>query len=204
MIQTGDEDAARAKREVPEPKEALELLKWHLGRNDQRRVSTANRASVVLSAAAILLAGIALILSRLLAGPDARLSAPLAGVFGSVLLASLTLVIISLIRASGVLVTVRASRETFAGAQRLPSALLFNDTDTVSQLATFDDFRAAVDTQDYEAILEAAKVELWIGLLQHRHRYLRLRQAVRALRWAAIAFLVSAVGIVIAVLVSWP
>jgi hypothetical protein len=180
----------------------LELLKWHLGRNDQRRVSTANRASVVLSAAAILLAGNALILSRLLAGPDARLTRPLAAVFGAGMLASVALVIISLIHASGVLATIRTSRETFGGAQRLPPALLFNDTDTMSQLATFDDFRAAVDTQDYEAILEAAKVELWIGLLQHRYRYLRLRGAIRALRWAAIAFLVSAIGIVVTVLVN--
>jgi hypothetical protein len=189
-------------RQVPGPTETLELLKWHLGRNDQRRVSTANRASVVLSAAAILLAGNALILSRLLAGSNATLSAPLAVVFGTGMLASVALVIVSLIRASGVLVTIRASRDTFARAQGLPSALLFNDTDTVSQLATFDDFRAAVDTQDYEAILEAAKVELWIGLLQHRHRYLHLRGAVQALRWAAIAFLVSAAGIVTTVLVN--
>jgi len=202
LSQSGDESPERVKQQAPGPKETLELLKWHLGRNDQRRVSTANRASVVLSAAALLLAGNALLLSRLLAGPNARLNGPLAAVFGAGMLASVALVIISLVYASGVLATIRSSRETFGGAQRLPPALLFNDTDTMSQLATFDDFRAAVDTQDYAAILEAAKVELWIGLLQHRHRYLRLRGAIRALRWAAIAFLISAVGIVVTVLVN--
>src|SRR6266567_446089 len=42
--------------------EKIELIKWHLGRYDRLRASTTNRAGVVLSAAAILSAGIAVIL----------------------------------------------------------------------------------------------------------------------------------------------
>ena len=53
----------------------LELLKWHIDRYDRLRVSTAGRASVVLSAGAILSAGNALLLTQILNSTTAWLTA---------------------------------------------------------------------------------------------------------------------------------
>ncbi|MGW7514376.1 hypothetical protein ACWGJ2_02130 [Streptomyces sp. NPDC054796] len=185
----------------PDAAEKLALLKWHLDRYDRLRVSTASRAAVVLSAGAILSAGDAVLLTRLLEGANPHLDSRLALVFGLGLLGSIGLLVLSLVHATGVLVTLKASRDVFADMRDLPPGLIFNDSDTVRELATFDDFKATVDTQDYPAMVRAAQVELWIGIRQHRHRYLRLRAAARMLRWAAAVFLLSAGAFVVTVLV---
>ncbi|MER5520807.1 hypothetical protein [Streptomyces sp. NPDC002763] len=175
-------------------------MQWHLDRYDRLRASTASRASVVLSAGAILSAGNAVVLARLIDGPDPRIGSALALLFGAGLLTSTALVVMSLIFATGVLVTSKASRETFSDGRDLPLALTFNPSDTVRELRTYTDFKSAVAGQDFTAMLEAAQVELWIGIRQHRLRYLRLRSAARVLRWAAVTFLVSLAGFVITVL----
>lgn len=185
---------------VPAAGDRLVLLRWHLDRYDRLRASTASRASVVLSAGAILSAGNAVVLARLIDGPDSGLAITTTLVFGLGLLLSIGLVVLSLILATGVLVTPKPSRDTFADARELPVALVFNPTDTVRELKTYDDFRSSVEGQSYQAILAAAQIELWIGIRQHRHRYLRLRAATRVLRWAAVVFVVSLTGFVITML----
>ncbi|WP_328499657.1 hypothetical protein OG828_48975 [Streptomyces sp. NBC_00457] len=189
---------------MPQPSEKLALLRWHLDRYDRLRASTASRASVVLSAGAILSAGNAVVLVRLIDGTDPPLDTTVALLFGAGLLTSIGLVVLSLIFATGVLVTPKASRETFTDGHDLPLALTFNPSDTVRELKTYAAFRTAVADQGYAAMLEAAQVELWIGIRQHRLRYVRLRSAARVLRWAAVAFLVSLAGFVITVLSKAP
>lgn len=196
------QSAQRPSLQAPGLVEKVDLLRWHLDRYDRLRASTATRASVVLSAGAILSAGSAVVLSRLLASPDPLLDARLAALFGAGLLISIGLVVLSLVRASGVLVTLKSSRESVADGDALPRGLIFNGTDTVAMIPTFQDFRATVAAQDYTAILEAAQVELWVVIQQHRLRYGRLRAAVRALRWAALTFLVSSACLVGTVLLT--
>ncbi|WP_406356304.1 hypothetical protein [Streptomyces sp. NBC_00658] len=186
--------------QVPDAMDRLVLLRWHLDRYDRLRASTASRASVVLSAGAILSAANAVVLARLIDSPDVRIGTELALILGSGLLISIGLVVLSLILATGVLVTPKPSRDTFRDARDLPPALVFNPTDTLRELKTYDDFRSNVERQPYRAILAAAQLELWIGIRQHRHRYLRLRAATRVLRWAAMAFVLSLAGFVITVL----
>ncbi|WP_280893413.1 MULTISPECIES: hypothetical protein [unclassified Streptomyces] len=185
---------------VPDPGDRLTLLRWHLDRYDRLRASTASRASVVLSAGAILSAGNAVVLARLIDSPDSGLSSATTLAFGLGLLLSVGLVVLSLTLATGVLVTPKPSRDTFMDARNLPAALVFNPTDTVRELESYEDFRSSVESQSYQAILAAAQIELWIGIRQHRHRYLRLRAATRVLRWAAVVFVVSLTGFVIAML----
>ncbi|WP_454340159.1 hypothetical protein [Streptomyces pseudovenezuelae] len=185
---------------VPDPGDRLTLLRWHLDRYDRLRASTASRASVVLSAGAILSAGNAVVLARLIDSPDSGLSSATTLAFGIGLLLSIGLVVLSLTLATGVLVTPKPSRDTFMDARNLPAALVFNPTDTVRELESYEDFRSSVESQSYQAILAAAQIELWIGIRQHRHRYLRLRAATRVLRWAAVVFVVSLTGFVIAML----
>ncbi|MEH0823148.1 MULTISPECIES: hypothetical protein [Micromonospora] len=181
--------------------EALDLLKWHIERYDRLRVSTAGRASVVLSAGAILSAGNALLLGQFLGGNDG-MPAWWILAFTVVALLGAVLVVASLVKAANVLVTARSSREILPGGATLPRSLLFNGTDTVADVKSFDEFRTAVRSQSPRDIRQAAEVELWVGIQQHRQRYHRLRESVRLLRLAALLFvtLLALVLIVNAVL----
>lgn len=98
--------------QVPDAMDRLVLLRWHLDRYDRLRASTASRASVVLSAGAILSAANAVVLARLIDSTDVRIGTELALILGSGLLISIGLVVLSLILATGVLVTPKPSRDT--------------------------------------------------------------------------------------------
>jgi hypothetical protein len=100
------------------------------------------------------------------------------------------LVIVSILRAANVLVTLRPSHELFADDRGLPPALLYNGTYTVTVARTYDAFSTAIAAQTEDERIEAAQVELYVDIRQHRHRYAQLRSAVRSLRWAATVFLV--------------
>lgn len=173
----------------------IEMLCWHLDRYDRHRASTSMRASVVLSAGAILFAGNTIILSRLLEptmrGVDWRVLMLLlaCGVLSALL------IMLSLLRSAGVLVTPRGSRQMFMRHENVPAGLVFNGTDTVGRLRTFDDFRAALAAQSGQDIVQAAQVELWICIQQHRYRYRQLRSAVKYLRYAAVSFVVGMVSV---------
>jgi hypothetical protein len=172
----------------------VELLKWHLERYDRLRASTASRASVVLSAGAILSAGNALAIGQLLGGSFDQFGRWLTMAFGVAALGNAILLVLSLIRATNVLVTRRASRAIFDNGPSLPPSLLFNGTDTVTHTPTFEAFRAVVAEQTERDILAAAQVELWVGIQQHRRRYAHLRASVRLLQYAAVTFLVILAG----------
>ncbi|MFD9697983.1 hypothetical protein [Lentzea sp. NPDC059081] len=187
----------------PEPvsvegsRDELSLTKWHLDRYDRLRASTATRASVVMSAGALLSAGNAVVLTHLLSVPAGRFSAWLLICFTIGLAGSACLVVMSLIRAAGVLVTIKDSRTMFASQQQLPPSFLFNGPYTVEHFGAFEDFWSHSRAQNLDDILQAAHVELWLVIKQHRHRYQKLREAVRRLRWAAIAFLVVLLGLLL-------
>jgi hypothetical protein len=175
------------------------MLKWHLDRSDRLRSSTASRASVVLSAGAILSAGNAVLLGQILGKMSGWLSSGgwLAAVTVAVV-GSAVLVVLSLIKAANVLLTTRGSRRVFRALGNVPPGLIFNNADTVERLKTFDEFRATTTSHGLKEMADAAEVELWVCIHQHRHRYLQLRTAVRLLRYAALSFL----GILIAVMVG--
>jgi len=189
--------AADPNGDTPTARELIELMKWHLSRYDQLRSSTANRASVVLSASAVLSAGNALVLNELhswLTGPTSTLVVSIAA---AALLSSMWLTIKAAIGSSRVLVTPKGSRTIFDAGSIVPSAPLFNGGDTIREYDSFADFSRVAGTQTHRDILLAAQVELWIVIKQHRYRYLRLRQAARALRQAAAAFLLLLGGMLV-------
>ncbi|MFI6096316.1 hypothetical protein ACIA8G_12215 [Lentzea sp. NPDC051213] len=173
------------------------LVKWHIDRYDRLRASTASRAAVVLSAGALLSAGNAVILAQLFGSSGWDNSWLLAG-FSVGLATSASMVVASLIAAAGALVTIKDSRTLFAEGADLPPSPIFNGSYSSRHLTSFNEFQSVALTQDHAHILEAAHVELWIIVRQHRHRYERLRRAVRILRWAAAVFLVVFLGLLLA------
>jgi hypothetical protein len=143
---------------------------------------------VVLSAGAVIFAGNAIVLSPLLNAPASSLDRwRLVSLLFVALLTSLLLVL-SLLYAASVLVTSRGSRTLFLRNESVPPGLVFTASDTVAEVDTFARFKAVLETQTEHDIREAAQTELWICIRQHRYRYLRLRLAVRLLRYAAGSF----------------
>lgn len=180
----------------------IDLIRWHLDRYDRLRSSTTARASVILSATAILSAGCVVELTLVLG----KTTLSLRGLERTLLIAgvglTITLVVVGLVHATTLLATSKQTRRMLAGGQDLPIGLIFNGTDTIREISSFRDFTAVVETQGHQQILRAAEVELWITIHQHRWRYVRLRVATRLLRLSALAFLVMLLTIVAVALLN--
>ncbi|MFD8495904.1 hypothetical protein [Amycolatopsis sp. NPDC059657] len=176
-------------------RDRLDLARWHIDRYDRLRASTSSRAAVVLSAGAILTAGNAVILSQLLQ-QTLPANVWLVTICTVGLTISAALIVLAIIRATGVLVSLRLTREMFPESD-LPTGLVFNATDTVRHAPEFRRFYQVVGEQNLPDVLLSAHVELWIIIRQHRHRYAKLRDSVRALRYAAMIFLVVLTVLVI-------
>lgn len=176
----------------------LQMVMWHLDRFDRLRASTASRASVTLSAAAILSAGNAVALSQLFTSFRFAASFPLLVFLSVTGAASAALVVIAMLRATGVLVTLKPSREWLPKHDHVPSGSPFNGHDVIIEHPTFESFRLKAFGRPIEATIRSAQAELWICIQQHRHRYSRLRSAVLLLRLAAFAFMIDLVSLVFA------
>jgi hypothetical protein len=112
--------------------------------------------------------------------------------------ATALLLVLSLILAMDALISLRRSSQMFPDPTRPQGAgLIFDGADTVDSLKSFADFSDALKTEVHEQTLDRGLAELWILIRQHRHRYSRLRGAVRALRYAAILFLAELIGLII-------
>lgn len=179
----------------PTVQDRVELIKWHIVRYDQLRTSTANRASVVLSAGALLSAGNAVVLSELFANPKI-VKGLFLPIYSAGIVASLSLIVLSLISATGVLVSLHVTRKLFPDKD-LPPGFLFNATDTLRKSESFREFQRLVGSEDYSHILECAEVELWLVIQGYKYRYAKLRGSIRALRAAALVFLVLLVALVL-------
>ena len=141
----------------------------------------------MLSACAILSAGNAVILSRLL-GSSADVKGWLLAAFSAGIAASVALIVLTVIRSTSVLISLRSSRKMFREDGR-PPGLLFHASDTVRHIKTFSQFQAVIEREHHAQVLEQAEVELWLAVRHYMYRYGKLRGAVLAFRGAALIFL---------------
>lgn len=123
--------------------------------------------------------GNAIVLSALLQNTVVDLPRWWSGVLTVATLIAAGLVLLSLVRAAEVLVTVRDSRSLVTSGDTVPLGLIFNGTNTVREIATFGRFQEVLREQTPEQVLEAAQVELWIVIRQHRLRYTRPTPSIR-------------------------
>lgn len=167
-------------------REKVEFIEWHISRHDQLRVSASSRASIVLSACAILSAGDAVILSQLLGSP-ADVKGWVLAVLSAGIAASAALVVVTVILSTSALISVRSSSKRFPDDDR-PVGLLFHAAHTVRRIHSFPQFRAFIEAEHYGQVLEQAEVELWLAMQHYMYRYGKLRGAVIAFRGAAVTF----------------
>ncbi len=169
----------------------LELLNFHIVRYDGLRSSTANRASILLSANTLILAALGLLFTNGI--PDALKGNRFLGIAAIVAtLGVASLVLRSVYLALNAIVSTKSSR-TLHG--EIPDRLVYNHADIVRRVTSAQAFIDEVLTVTDERLLEGAAAELWTGIRQHYLRYQYLRRAVRlflasALAYPLIAFLV--------------
>lgn len=180
--------------------EKIKLIKWHIKRHDQLRASAASRASIVLSACAILSAGNAVILSQLLSS-SADVKGWILAAFSAGIAASVLLIVLTVIRSTSVLISLRPSSKIFPEDDR-PPGILFHASDTVRLIKSFHQFQTIIEQERPAQILEHAEVELWLAMHHYMYRYGKLRGAMLAFRAAAIIFFFVLIASVTATLCS--
>jgi hypothetical protein len=166
----------------------LEDAKWHLQRYDGLHAVTASRAGAVLSANALVLAGVAVVVGLAPRSSPSDSSLP-AGV-GALAVIALLFAGLSVVGSARALIALRAWRRRF-GRQLLPRPF-FQHNETLELLPTHDEFVAAFKQLPIEDELDAALTALWV---RTKTRNDSLRVSIISL-FAAMAFMGVAVLIV--------
>lgn len=166
----------------------IEALRWHILRYDSLRVSVATRASFLLSANAVLIAGVALLvpqgIQRSVAG--GRLSL---GLLGGWSVVTLILSGISIHNSMGAQLHRRSSRETLESEP--PLAFLYHHSDALQQASTYREFAGKFASQGQQEELKCALAALWIGLNAYSRRYRCMRRSAVNLYLAMTSFAIS-------------
>ncbi|MFD7129439.1 MULTISPECIES: hypothetical protein [Streptomyces] len=170
--------------------ELLDLAKWHIDRYDRLRSSTSVRASVLLSANAVLATGSLILVNyHLQVGAERRIF------WVELLFAVLAVLTLSLIVRSlwGCINAIAARKTTRAlHPSEIPSRFLFNWGDTINSVDGHSDFARKVADLSLDSILGHALSELWTDILQHSQRHRHLRSAIGAFRYCIMTILLLA------------
>ncbi|MFC8728190.1 hypothetical protein [Streptomyces bacillaris] len=178
--------AQKMEEPFPSP-DLLEITKWHIDRYDRLRSSTSVRASVLLSANAVLASGSLILVNyHLQTSKDSR-TLWIELVFSALAVLTLSLILRSLwssINAIAARKTTRVLHST-----EIPSRFLFNWGDTLKSVDGHSDFARKIKDLSLESILGHATAELWTDILQHSQRHRHLRSAINTFRYCVMALL---------------
>ncbi|MEV6071806.1 hypothetical protein AB0L82_35155, partial [Nocardia sp. NPDC052001] len=148
---------------------SLEVIHWHLVREDAQRTAVSTRAGAVLAANTLVIGGTALAFSLKGARPlNVWVFGPAFG--------SLVLVGGSVIYGTQALVMLWNTERRFSET-RAPASTLYSLSRISREWTTFDAFRAAVLDQSPEQQIRGALDELWRASHLHVYRYRKLRKA---------------------------
>lgn len=179
-----------AERKAEADRLLIEAARWHILRYDALRVSLANRASFMVSANAVLIAGISFLFSwfsqRSIYG--GRTSSIIVGIG---MLVALIFSLLSMRKASQALLSNRTWRTLYAD-DPAPS-LFYQHSDTVKAIPGHAEFRQAFKMLELDAEVDSAVTNLWLVLRTHAYRYSFLRSATNQFQIAVLAFAGSAI-----------
>ncbi|GGZ17079.1 hypothetical protein GCM10010327_55000 [Streptomyces nitrosporeus] len=169
----------------------LDMTKWHIDRYDRLRSSTSARASVLLSANAVLASGSLILVNYHLQTTKGPRTLLIESVF--CLLAALTLSLI--LRSLWSSINAIAARKTtrVLHSAEIPSRFLFNWGDTLKSVDGHSDFARKVKELSLDSILGHAMAELWTDVLQHSQRHRHLRSAINTFRYCVMSLLALSV-----------
>lgn len=158
-----------------------EWLRWHITRCDGLRAAIANRATLVISANALLLVSLGLFFDK---GSELAVVSPEPWPFAvSAILAAAVLVLLSV--CFGVFAALhpfRTSAKLFPN--KIGSRLLFYPRETVASFKEKGAFAERYMSTKPKEMIAFGLEELWGGILQQFQRHQHLRQAIRFLLFA--------------------
>ncbi len=167
----------------------LDFLIGQITRLDKMSVSLANRAAMILSAGALILAGITFLADKVLSLEKESIIKPLISI--SVIL-TLLFTCISIIIAMTMIITWKKSKVKLVNPQNQPKPLFFHSSMTIDHFK--DDFKQYSDgimSTTEKQLIEYAQSSHWYGMKQFYMRYNSFAKSVRFLFLGIIAFLLS-------------
>jgi len=163
---------------------------WLIERYDNLRSLVSNRASIIVSADALLLAGITFLLDHLIG-----LGNTMAGIERTILFAVVGLVIlllsISLFYAVSAIAFVWTTGRKATGFSNEPVILFFSTRETLNILPTTELFAERFKSTTKEQMTDYALAELLLVSRIHQARYGAFRWSLRFLQMAVPPFLVA-------------
>jgi hypothetical protein len=186
------------KKNTPSDKERFELILWNIEMLDSRRTSVANRAAIVLSADALLLAAATFLLDKTLTS-IAQYNTVERIVLALSLGASMALLVLSIgFATAGIANVWKTSRQMLGSlASDMPQRLFFHPTDTVKTFRGFKAFQESFNTTNKEEMATFALAELWTVINQHYTRYQVLRRTIKLLILSIIPFFVAVIIVLV-------
>lgn len=174
------------------PHLSIDEVKWLIDKVDGMRVSTENRAVVVLTADAFLLGGITFLLgnSSLLEAIQGLGMVARFLIFNFVGASSLLLVA-SVLLATAAIVNIQTTSRRLVG-NSIPSRKLIHSWDTAFVYKDYASFKAGFIDMSEADYLDSCLAYLWSSHHLYMNRYLTLRIAIRALVLAIILFSIGA------------
>lgn len=136
----------------------FDLAKWHLVRADQLRLGLVNRVSALLSANALIVAGLVIL-------SDTEKTSSASAIRALCILA-LAATACSVFRAAGAL-SVGRKIPTLSHPRTMAISLAFSYSDTVETVENVADFQERFRTQTPGDSLDSATLELWRCLNVH-------------------------------------
>lgn len=185
--QSGQPREGQNLSELMSNEDLLNLMKWHIDRYDRLRSSTSVRASVLLSANAVLATGAMILVNYHLQVDGGHRILWVECLFGALAVLALSLIMRSL---WGCINAIAARKTTRAiHSAEIPSRFLFNWGDTLKSVDGHSDFVRKVTELTPNSILRHAVSELWTDILQHSQRHRHLRVGISTFRYCVVAIL---------------
>jgi hypothetical protein len=180
-------------------KEQLEFICWMTDRYDALRASTANRAAIVVSVDAVLMASITFLFDKILARNAQFTYTEKVVFFISVSVFFLSL-ILSLIYATSGIVILWGNTQQLYGSDKYGKkvrSLFFHSFHTVQKFKSYSEFSSGFKTSSVESLLDNALGNLWLmENLFNRYRGF-LVWAIRLLLFSLIPFMLAVAVLVV-------
>ena len=181
-----------------EQKKLFEVILWQIDRTDSMRSATSNRAAMVLSAGAILLAADTFLLDKALSGSiNYTLFEKIVLAFG--IGSSIVLVTFSIFKAiTGIVNVWRTSRAMLGKySTEMPKRIFFHSRDTISEFSDFKSFENAFQSSSYDQFIMNSLGELWTLTFTHHDRYQKLRKSIQFLVFSLFPLLLALIVLLI-------
>jgi hypothetical protein len=173
----------------------LTLVQWNIARYDQIRSSTGSRASLLVSANALLLTGATILFSTYndIEQPAGWWQSFVTTAFIVALGVTFIFTLLSVwfcVGAISAYKTRKTSRRVFR--EKLPSRFIFNWGDTLRLGAGYENFWTKMQGLTRSDALNSASAELWSAIYQHSKRHGQLRKGIRLFRISLVSFFLLA------------